>query len=144
MLRVADLDGMAKPELRAAWEKYLGCPVPPNAREPYIRAAVAYTLQERAGRRLSKPERRLLTQFAETMEAVSKEAIPRTRAFKAGSKLIREWNGVVHEVNVLEGGFEYRGERYQSLSAIARHITGARWSGPRFFGLTSRENPIGD
>ena len=55
-----------------------------------------------------------------------------------GARLVREWNGVSHTVDVTDHGFEWRGERYGSLSAIAREITGARWSGPRFFGLNGR------
>jgi hypothetical protein len=53
----------------------------------------------------------------------------------AGTVLVREWHGVGHQVRVLEEGVLYRGERYRSLSEIARLITGTRWSGPRFFGL---------
>ena len=53
----------------------------------------------------------------------------------AGTRLTREWQGEEHQVTVLTDGFEYRGQRYRSLSVIARTITGVRWSGPRFFGL---------
>ena len=54
---------------------------------------------------------------------------------KPGTMLTREWRGVVHRVHVLEDGFAMNGRRYASLSIVARTITGARWSGPRFFGL---------
>lgn len=56
-------------------------------------------------------------------------------SLKPGSRLVREWNGVVHRVDVAEGGFIWNGQTLKSLSAVARAITGARWSGPRFFGL---------
>ena len=56
---------------------------------------------------------------------------------KPGTRLIREWEGEAHEVTVLEKGFRWRGQKYASLSPIAREITGTRWSGPRFFGLKS-------
>jgi Protein of unknown function (DUF2924) len=56
---------------------------------------------------------------------------------KPGTVLVREWGGVTHQVKVLEGGVLFRGERYKSLSEVARLITGARWSGPLFFGLKS-------
>jgi hypothetical protein len=52
-----------------------------------------------------------------------------------GTRLVREWNGKTHHVDVVQSGFVWNGGRYGSLSAIAREITGARWSGPRFFGL---------
>ncbi len=58
-------------------------------------------------------------------------------ALQSGARLIREWNGSTHLVDVVEGGFIWNGERHGSLSTIARAITGARWSGPRFFGLSS-------
>ena len=54
-----------------------------------------------------------------------------------GGRLLREWNGVTHIVEVEEGGYRWNGETYRSLSAVARAITGTRWSGPRFFGLTT-------
>jgi hypothetical protein len=57
---------------------------------------------------------------------------------RAGARLIREWNGRTHTVTVEKDGLSYGGRIYRSLSAIARDITGARWSGPRFFGLTSK------
>jgi hypothetical protein len=56
-------------------------------------------------------------------------------ALKPGGRLIREWNGVTHVVDVTETGFLWKGETWRSLSSIAREITGAHWSGPRFFGL---------
>jgi hypothetical protein len=52
-----------------------------------------------------------------------------------GTRLIREWRGVEHQVTVLTDDFEYQGQRYKSLSAIARRITGTRWNGPVLFGL---------
>ncbi len=62
---------------------------------------------------------------------------------KPGLRLVREWRGETHDVLVLEEGFEWNGERRRSLSAIAREITGTRWSGPRFFGLKPRPMPFG-
>ncbi len=60
---------------------------------------------------------------------------------QSGARLVREWNGVNHVVEVIEGGSVWNGDRHRSLSAIARAITGSRWSGPRFFGLTSDDAP---
>ena len=59
-----------------------------------------------------------------------------TTAAKPGSHLIREWNGRTYQVEVTSDGYTMDGKTWRSLSAIARHITGAQWSGPRFFGLT--------
>ncbi len=66
------------------------------------------------------------------------EALP----LKPGVKLLREWQGKVHEVLALEDGrFAYSGKVWRSLSEIAREITGVRWSGPRFFGTRDRKRP---
>ncbi len=66
------------------------------------------------------------------------EDAPGRRELKPGTILLREWHGVNHRVAVLGGGVEYRGQRYRSLSEVARTITGSRWSGPLFFGLKPR------
>lgn len=60
---------------------------------------------------------------------------------KLGTRLVREWNGRMHSVLVSEDGFELDGKLYPTLSAVARRITGAHWSGPRFFGLKRRPPP---
>ena len=65
------------------------------------------------------------------------------RKLEPGAVLIREW-GIKHQVMVLEQGFSYRGQRYRSLSELARLITGSRWSGPLFFGLKNRTEALGD
>jgi hypothetical protein len=61
------------------------------------------------------------------------------RSFKAGTKIIREWKGQLHEVAVTAEGYVYKGEVYKSLSPIATRITGTRWSGPAFFGTKPKE-----
>jgi hypothetical protein len=65
-------------------------------------------------------------------------AKPAGPALKPGGRLIREWNGVTHIVDVTDVGFVWRGETWRSLSSIAREITGAHWSGPRFFSLNGK------
>src|SRR6266481_403421 len=57
---------------------------------------------------------------------------------KTGARLVRQWGGHTQTVLVLGDGFEYEGQRYRSLTLIAARITGAHWSGPRFFGMTKR------
>jgi Protein of unknown function (DUF2924) len=56
-------------------------------------------------------------------------------ALKPGARLVREWHGHTHTITVTEDGFEYAGTSYSALTKIAKKITGAHWSGPRFFGL---------
>lgn len=81
--------------------------------------------------------RRQLARAAEQISAGRPLSAPPT-AIKPGTRLLREWQGVTHEVIVLEDGIQYRGETWASLSAVARAITGTRWSGPLFFGLKGR------
>jgi hypothetical protein len=69
-------------------------------------------------------------------------APPKPR-IKPGSTLLREWHGRTYTVLALDGGFEMGGQRFASLSEIARHITGAHWSGPRFFGVRRSAGPVG-
>jgi hypothetical protein len=61
---------------------------------------------------------------------------------KTGTTLVRQWRGHAHTVLVRDDGFEYRGECYRSLTVVAERITGAHWSGPRFFGLTKKEGGL--
>ncbi len=79
---------------------------------------------------LTRSEQRALM----TLAAGGKD--PRSKALKAGTRLYREWQGVSHEVLITDNGCRWRGKDYRSLSQVARAITGTRWSGPRFFGLT--------
>ena len=135
MSGIGHLDAMETAALRAALEEMVGRQPPPHASDDYMRAVLAYCIQEEKGPKLSAATRRRLDKIAAGFDGdADYRPTPSTR-MKEGMKLLREWNGTTHEVSVLDDGFEYRGERYKSLSAVAREITGARWSGPRFFGL---------
>ena len=133
--QLAELDSASTAELRARWERAHKHPAPKRASRDLLLRLVAYHLQEQAEGGLSKATRRRLAKLAE-LNGENREPIsPHSVRLKPGSRLIREWRGKVHRVTVLDDGFDYRGTRYASLSQIARTITGARWSGPRFFGL---------
>ncbi len=139
MAGIEHLDAMETAALRITWKEAVGRTPPPHASDDYMRSVIAYRIQEEAGPKLSAATRRRLEKIAAGFDGDSSyRPVPSAR-MKAGMKLLREWNGVTHEVSVLAEGFEYRGERHKSLSAIARAITGARWSGPRFFGLNGKE-----
>ncbi len=96
--------------------------------------ALAYRMQEQALGGLDRATRRRLERATENV-AAGRTPAPTGPKIKPGTRLLREWQGKVHEVIVLEEGVEYRGDSWPSLSAVAREITGTRWSGPRFFGL---------
>lgn len=130
--------------LRAEWRRlYRSHPPKGLSRDLMIRA-IAYRLQERALGGLSKSTLRKLGLMARKLEAEGARSFNPRPTMKAGTGLVREWGGETHSVVVLEGGFEYRGQRYRSLSQIARLITGAHWSGPRFFALGPATKPLSD
>jgi DUF2924 family protein len=124
------LPRLSRDELAEKWGALYGAPPPPRTSRSLMLRAVAYKLQENAYGGLSPVVRRMLLSLGNPSPTKS-----RTRTLRAGTILLREWQGVTHRVTMIEGGAVYRGERYRSLSEVARLITGARWSGPRFFGL---------
>jgi hypothetical protein len=98
--------------------------------------AIAYRLQEIAHGGLSKATQRRLTALTTEFETGGTIAPPTGARVRPGSRLVREWHGRTHTVCVTDGGFEFQGKTYRSLTKVACEITGAQWSGPRFFGLT--------
>ncbi len=112
---------------------------PPRLSRDLLIRAIAYRIQEIRYGGLSKATRRKL---AALVNAPPGKIAPQTvQKISPGARLVREWNGRTHPVTVKEEGFTYAGRSYRSLTAIACEITGAHWSGPRFFGLARR--PIG-
>ena len=106
------------------------------SRDLLIRA-LAYDLQERAHRGANAALRRRLQRLVGASEKTAL-AVDTGIVLKAGTTLVRQWRGHTHTVLVGENGFDHEGQRYRSLTVIAERITGAHWSGPRFFGLTKR------
>ena len=130
---IAGLADLGRDELAARWESAFGRPAPFKLSRALIEKALAYEIQRKAFGGLSRSTRKALRH---AVGAEQRSAT--TRRAKPGARLIREWNGRTYEVDVLDGGFEWEGQTYRSLSRIAREITGANWSGPRFFGLTGK------
>jgi hypothetical protein len=125
---LAGLERASRHRLAQHWAEYFEAAPPPRTSRSLMIRAVAYKMQERALGGLSAATRRLLSRQGPA-------AVRRRRALSPGTVLVREWNGVGHQVTIIEKGVLYRGKRYHSLSEVARMITGARWSGPRFFGV---------
>jgi hypothetical protein len=123
-----------RPLAIAAWEVAFGSPPPPFLSVAFMRKAVAFEAQCQASGGLPAATRRKLRQIAEGKPI----AVASGDDLRSGSHLVREWNGRTYQVEVVEGGFRMDGKDWPSLSAIAKHITGTTWSGPRFFGLTNR------
>lgn len=130
MIRLEDLEAMDRAGLLDAWSDIFCSPAPKGLSQGMMRRFLAFEIQVRRRGGLSGKAKAALTR--EDGASVK----PVTPALQPGGRLLREWNGVTHVVDVTETGFEWRGKNWRSLSAIAREITGAHWSGPRFFGLT--------
>ena len=125
---------MSRDELKHRWVHLYGIPCPAQMSRALLLRALAYRIQEAALGGLDRSTQRLLDWAANDLAAGRPLAGPGVK-IKPGTRLLREWNGRVHEVIVLEKGVQYRDRTWPSLSAVAREITGAHWSGPRFFGL---------
>lgn len=137
-VEIAALPKMNLTQLQAKWRLALKQAPPPHIRKPLLVPLLAYKLQEQAYGGLRPEVKRRLRELATGFHRDSRKTTAQCTGplrFKAGTRLIRQWEGKTHHVTVGEAGFEYNGERYKSLSAIARLITGTRWSGPLFFGL---------
>ncbi len=128
------IQSMTIAELRALRRAKLNTE-PPEAFGPdLLRRSVAQKLQEDAYGGLDQKTVRLLNQLmAQSARADGKIVVP--RRIKPGAILVREWKGKNHRIMVLDDGFAFEGKPYDSLSEIARRITGTRWNGPRFFGM---------
>lgn len=136
--QLSSLLRLPKDALTELWRELFKTDPPLRMRKELMLQFVAYRIQERRFGMLSDGSRRLLGQLAKTIEGKSKTGPSQKLAIKPGTRLIRQWKNEVHTVHVEEGSFEYRGARYESLSVIARLITGTRWSGPLFFGLKGK------
>ena len=126
---------MTYSELHLAWRRHYRAVPPKKMSRDILELGIAWKIQENKLGGLGAAVKRQIADLARTMEAKSDLARPRTITCKPGSRLLRSWSGVTHEVLVVEDGFLWAGRTWRSLSAIAREITGTRWSGPRFFGL---------
>jgi hypothetical protein len=140
LARLAALKAMSVNELKAEWQELFAAPAPNNSRA-FLEGRLAYRIQELTYGGPDKPTRRLLDLLADEVEGTltRKAQIADPRNPVVGTKLIREWDGVAHTVTVLKDGFDWGGQRFKSLSAAARAITGTRWNGYRFFGLRERK-----
>jgi hypothetical protein len=135
--QIDELLNRSTPELRLACRQLHRAGPPRGLSRDLLIRALAHQLQERAAGGASRALRRRLETLAGEFEKRSASFDPGIVP-KTGTTLVRQWRGLAHTVLVREEGFEYEGQRYRSLTVIAERITGAHWSGPRFFGLAKR------
>ncbi len=124
---IAEISAFDRAGCLDRWRDVFGRPPPKHLSPQFMKRVLIWEIQNRALGGVSLKTTRRLNQIAsgKTLPAMT----------KPGARLIREWNGRTYQVEVVEGGYVMDGKTWRSLSAIARHITGARWSGPRFFGV---------
>jgi hypothetical protein len=132
---IARLPDLGLAELRERWVELYGTPPPKYFRRGLLVRAVAYQIQVKAFGGLSEATKQRLREIAAAVRDGTFEAADLEPRIKPGIKLIRTWKKESHEVTALEDGFAWKGERYRSLSTIAKTITGTSWNGWKFFGL---------
>lgn len=132
---IIHLEDLGLDGLRKEWKDRFGEASPTWRSPDLLRRFLASRIQEQASGGVSPEAARQLRKLARAFDRDPDHPLHPILGLKPGTVLTREWQGVVHQVRVLENGFEYAGEKFTSLSEIARKITGTRWSGPLFFGL---------
>ena len=133
LAQIATLKARSMPELHEMWRELFG-QEPPVLGRRYLEDRLSYRIQELRLGSLSDRARRRLDALVDQLEPKAARRRDPGRPI-AGTRLVREWKGVQHTVEVREHDFEYNGRPYKSLSAIAREITNVRWNGWSFFGL---------
>lgn len=134
------LPSLSHAELKHQWEETFGNVPPKGLSRRLMVHALAYELQAQHMGQLKPSVGQELRRIAAPQPSRSSTTPLR---LTPGSRLMREWRGTVHVVDVAEDGLVWNGQTYGSLSAIARTITGTRWSGQRFFGLRKRSDAAG-
>ena len=139
LAQLAVLKGAPTAALKARWRELFGAEPPPYNRR-FLESRLAYRLQELAHGGLSADTTRRLEAIAADLPARGTKPAKQAPDHRpiTGTRLIREWKRVEHQVTVRDSDFEYQGRPYKSLSAVARAITGTRWNGLVFFGLKSQ------
>jgi len=137
--RLVALAGASTTELKEQWRVLFGAEPPPYTRK-FLESRLAYRIQELAYGGLKPETVARLEALGEQIDGnnITLRRIRQEQRPIAGTRLLREWQGVEHVVSVTRDGFEWQGRPYQSLSAIARAITGTRWNGWVFFGIRAR------
>lgn len=125
--QIAEIEEFDRQECLERWRSVFERPPSKHLSVQFMRRVLIWEVQNRNLGGVTAKTTRRLRQIASSKAALASP--------KPGSHLVREWNGRTYQVEVVDGGYVMDGKTWRSLSAIARHITGARWSGPRFFGV---------
>jgi hypothetical protein len=131
---VEQIEQMERGALITLWQELMDKTLPRHISIVFLKQVLAFEVQRKQVGGLPKGFIKRLNGQAEGSPPKRSKNEP-----KPGGRLLREWNGITHVVDIADGHYIWKGENYRSLSAIARAITGAHWSGPRFFGLNKKE-----
>lgn len=123
-----DFEFLSREQLIERWTKMIGSAPPPKLRSPMMVKVLTCEQQWQAS---GQPRAALVRKLRRLVGETTGGAVPASN----GQRLVREWNGIEHTVDITEAGYLWNGKIWRSLSAIAREITGTKWSGPRFFGV---------
>jgi hypothetical protein len=130
---------MTKPQLRAEWRRlFRGQMMPPDAGRDLILRVLTNKVQEKAYGGMPPATAKQLRRLAKQLNEQGQLEMTRQPKLKPGTRLVRRWHDKTYHVLVMETGFQFDNRHYASLTPIARAITGADWSGPRFFGLSGK------
>ena len=138
--QIEQLDRLSPVQLRSRWREVYRAPAP-DLSPGLLARGIAYLQQERVHGGLPRAAEKQFGAIAKRLERTGSVTDPHAVTIKPGTRLVRSWNGTVHLVLVCETGYEFDGRHYASLTKVARDITGAHWSGTRFFGL---KKPVTD
>jgi hypothetical protein len=139
-----NLEQLSRAELRVLWEREFAGKAPPALGRDILALGIAYARQERGYGGLARPVAKELDRLlARVLEDEAADALRAATSPlpRSGTILVREWRGTTHRVTVVDDGFRWNGKTHQSLSSIARAITGTNWNGPRFFGMREPTKP---
>jgi hypothetical protein len=142
--QLSELSHLSYNELKQLWWEMFH-KAPPAYSRPYLIKRLAYRIQEfhygGLPENLHATMREILRTSGFDKNAVKNSSVHKKRLFTPllGTRFVREWHGNRYEVTVIPGGFEYQGQRYRSLTAVAEAITGTHYNGRSFFGLYKKE-----
>jgi len=145
LYEVSELSSLSCDELKARW-RALHSTEPPSHNRSHLIKRLAYKIQENSFGGLTKSSADAMDRVLDVhgydssgarQEQSHKKSMPKKNVPITGTRMVREWNGRVHEVVAADGGFEYQGRRYRSLTAVAKEITGTHWNGRAFFGVAN-------
>lgn len=143
--QLAALQKMKLPELQEKWRDLYGTE-PPHFKSSFLKKRLAYRIQELFYGGISMKTQKQIAEIAASdplLGSCEKKEQVRQNANNGkilpGTRFIRYWNGENYEVTARENGFEFKGKMYRSLTSVATEITGTKWNGKLFFGVTKRK-----